>query len=199
MYVPRVQLPPRMDMQMALEVLVTSFVVRADIDPASLVPSLRDAIRQIDPMLSVSSAKTVKEYAAGQLQELSQYATILGLFGALSVTLAMIGILGVMAQSVGHRANEVAIRLALGAQRGNVLRLLLGDGLKMVAAGIGLGLAASLMITPVIRSFLWGVTPTDAVTLALVAALLALVALLACYVPARRALKKTPITALRGE
>jgi len=173
--------------------------VRADVDPTALVSPLRDAVRAIDPTLSVSSARTVDEYAARQLQELSQYATVLGVFGTLSVTLAVIGILGVMAQAVGHRTNEIAIRLALGAQASNMLGLLLGHGLKMVAAGIVLGLAASLMITPVIRSFLWNVTPTDAVTLTLVVSGLALVALLACYVPARRALKVTPVAALRGE
>jgi len=199
MYVPRRQLPYRMDMQMALEVLVSTFVVRIDIDPAALVSPLRDAVREIDPTLSVSSARTVEEYAAGQLQELSQYATVLGVFGALSVTLAVIGILGVMAQAVGNRTNEIAIRLALGAQASSMLGLLLGHGLKMIAAGIVLGLAASLMITPVIRSFLWSVTPTDTVTLTLVVGGLALVALLACYVPARRALKVTPVAALRGE
>jgi putative ABC transport system permease protein len=199
LYVPRVQLPYRMDMQMALEVLVTAFVVRTDVDPAALVSPLRDAVREIDPTLSVSSARTVEEYAAGQLQELSQYATVLGIFGALSVALAVIGILGVMAQAVGHRSNEIAIRLALGAQSSNMLGLLLGHGLKMIAAGIALGLAASFMITPVIRSFLWSVTPTDTVTLTLVVGGLALVALLACYVPARRALKVTPVAALRGE
>jgi putative ABC transport system permease protein len=198
-YVPRTQLPYRMDMQMALEVLVTAFVVRADVDPAALVSPLRDAVREIDPSLSVSSARTVEEYAAGQLQELSQYTTVLGVFGALSVTLAVIGILGVMVQAVGHRANEIAIRLALGAQSSNMLGLLLGHGVKMIAAGIVLGLAASFMITPVIRSFLWSVTPTDTVTLTLVVGGLALVALLACYVPARRALKVTPVAALRGE
>jgi putative ABC transport system permease protein len=199
MYVPRAQLPYRMDMQMALEVLVTTLVVRADIDPDALVSPLRDAVREIDPTLSVSSARTVEEYAAGQLLELSQYATVLGIFGALSVTLAVIGILGVMSQAVGHRANEIAIRLALGAQPSNMLGLLLGHGLKMIAAGLVLGLAASLLITPVIRGFLWSVTPTDTVTLTLVVSGLALVALLACYVPARRALNVTPVAALRGE
>jgi len=104
-----------------------------------------------------------------------------------------------MAQAVGNRTNEIAIRLALGAQASSMLGLLLGHGLKMIAAGIVLGLAASLMITPVIRSFLWSVTPTDTVTLTLVVGGLALVALLACYVPARRALKVTPVAALRGE
>jgi len=188
-----------MDMQMSLELLVTTFVVRAAGDPIALVPSLRAAVRDIDSTLSISSARTIEQCAAGQLQELSQYATVLGLFGALSVTLAMIGILGVMVQAVGQRANEIAIRRALGAQSVNVLGLVLRQGLRLIAAGIGVGLVASLMLTPVIRSFLWGVTTTDPLTLAIVVVALALVALTACYLPARRALKVAPILALRGE
>ena len=199
MYVPRAQLPFRMDMQMSLEVLVTTFVVRASGDPAALVPSLRTAVREIDSTLSVSSARTVEEYAAGQLQELSQYATVLGLFGVMSVTLAVIGILGVMAQAVGQRSNEIAIRLALGARAASVLGLLLGEGVKLIAAGIALGVAVSLLITPAIRSLLWGVTPTDPVTMMLVVAGLASLSLIACYLPARRALKTTPVAALRGD
>ena len=151
------------------------------------------------PTISVSSARTVEDYAADQLQELSQYAAVLGVFGAMSVTLAVIGILGVMAQAVGQRANEIAIRMALGAQSLNVLGLVLRQGLAMIAAGLGVGLVASLMVMPVIRSFLWGVTITDPLTLALVVLALAAVALVACYLPARRALKVAPIAALRGD
>ncbi|HET9359818.1 MAG TPA: ABC transporter permease [Vicinamibacterales bacterium] len=198
-YVPRTQLPYRMDMTMSLEVLVTTFVVRAAGDTVSLVPALRAAVRDVDATLSVSSARTVEDYAADQLQELSQYAAVLGVFGAMSVTLAVIGILGVMAQAVGQRANEIAVRMALGAQSLNVLGLVLRQGLAMIAAGLGVGVVASLMVMPVIRSFLWGVTITDPLTLALVVLALAAVALVACYLPARRALKVAPIAALRGD
>ena len=198
-YVPRTQLPYRMDMQMSLEVLVTTLVVRAAGDAVSLVPALRAAVRDVDATISVSSARTVEDYAADQLQELSQYAAVLGVFGAISVTLAVIGILGVMAQAVGQRANEIAVRMALGAQSLNVLGLVLRQGLMLIAVGIGVGLVASLMLTPVIRSFLWGVTTTDPLTLSVVVIALALVALLACYLPARRAVKVTPIVALRSE
>jgi predicted lysophospholipase L1 biosynthesis ABC-type transport system permease subunit len=199
LYTPRTQLPYRMDMQMSLELLVTTFIVRASGDPLALIAPLRAAVRDIDSTISVSSARTVEEYAAAQLQELSQYAAVLGLFGAISVALAVIGILGVMAHSVGQRANEIAIRRALGAQSLNVLGLVLRHGLTMIAAGLGVGLVASLMVMPVIRSFLWGVTITDPLTLALVVLALAAVALVACYLPARRALKVAPTAALRGD
>ncbi len=198
LYVPRTQLPYRMDMQMGLELLVTTFVVRAAGDPVPLVPALRAAVRDIDPTIGVSSARTVADYAADQLEELSQYAAVLGVFGAMSVTLAVIGILGVMAQAVGQRANEIAVRMALGAQSLHVLGLVLRQGFVLIAAGIGVGLVAALMLTPVIRSFLWGVTTTDPLTLSVVVIALALVALLACYLPARRAVKVTPVVALRG-
>jgi putative ABC transport system permease protein len=198
-YVPRAQLPSRMDMQMALEVLVTTFVVRSTGDPLSVVPALRAAVHAIDPTMSVSSARTVEDYAAGQLQELTQYAAVLGLFGVMSVTLAAIGILGVMAQAVGQRANEIALRLALGAQPLDVLGLVLRDGVALIGAGIVVGLIASLMVTPVIRGFLWGVTTSDPLTLAVMVVTLGAVALVACYLPARRALKVTPLEALRSE
>jgi putative ABC transport system permease protein len=199
MYVPRGQLPHRMDMQMALEVLVVSFVVRASGDPAALVPSLRAAAHDVDPLLSVSSARTVEDYAAGQLQELRQYAAVLGVFGTIAVVLAVIGILGVMAQAVGQRSNEIAIRLALGANGASVLGLVLRQGALLIAAGVALGLFVSLLFTPVIRGFLWGVTTNDPLTLLLVAVGLGIVALAACYVPARRVLKVAPIMALRAE
>jgi putative ABC transport system permease protein len=198
-YVPRTQLPSRMDMQMALDVLVTTFVVRTTGDPLSVVPALRAAVHEIDPTMSVSSARTVEDYAAGQLRELTQYAAVLGLFGVMSVTLAAIGILGVMAHTVGQREKEIALRLALGAQPLNVLGLLLRNGVTLIGAGIAVGLIASLMVTPVIRGFLWGVTTSDPLTLAAMVVTLGVVALLACYLPARRALKVTPIEALRSE
>jgi putative ABC transport system permease protein len=199
LYVPRAQLPYRMDMQMALEVLVTSFVVRTAGDPAALVPALRVAASEVNATLSVSSARTVEDYAAGQLQQLRQYAAVLGLFGGMAVALAVIGILGVMAHAVGQRLTEIAIRVALGAHALDVLGLVLRRGVILIAGGLAIGLAASLALTPVIRSFLWGVTTTDPLTLVLVVAGLALIALIACYLPARRALQVAPVAALRSE
>jgi ABC-type antimicrobial peptide transport system permease subunit len=149
--------------------------------------------------MSVSSARTVEDYAAGQLRELTQYAAELGLFGVMAVTLAAIGILGVMAHAVGHREKEIALRLALGAQPLSVLGLVLGHGVTLIGVGIAVGLIASLMVTTVIRGFLWGVTTSDPLTLAVMVVTLAVVALFACYLPARHALKVAPIEALRSE
>jgi putative ABC transport system permease protein len=199
LYVPRSQLPFRMDMTMSLELLVTTFVVRAEGNPIALVPVLRAAITEVNPSLPVSSVRTVEEYAAAQLQELRQYAAVLGLFGALSVTLAVVGLVGVMAQTVGYRAHEIAIRLALGAQTRSVLHLLLAQGLRLIGAGLAAGLIISVLATPAIRSFLWGVTPVDPVTFALAVAGVAVLGAAACYVPVRKALDVSPIAALRNE
>jgi putative ABC transport system permease protein len=188
-----------MDMTMSLELLITTFVIRAAGDPLALVPALRAAFTEVNPTFTVSSVRTVEEYAAGQLQELRQYAAVLGLFGVLSVTLAVVGLVGVIAQAVGQRAHEIAIRLALGAQTRSVLRLLLGQGVRLVAAGLTAGVIASVFVTPAIRSFLWGVTPVDPVTFALAIAGVAVVAVAACYLPARRALHVSPVAALRNE
>jgi predicted permease len=199
MYVPRAQLPRRMDMALGIEVLTTTFLVRTVGDPASALPSLRAAVREVDTALPIASMRTVEEYAAGQLKELSQYATVLGLFGTLSVALAVVGIVGVMAQSVGQRTNEFGIRLALGAAPGSVMSLVLRQAAALVAIGLGVGLAASFVLLPAIRRLLWGISETDVVTLALAVTGLAVVALAACYVPARRAMRVDPIAALRGE
>ena len=198
-YVPRTQLPHRMDMTISLEILVVTYVVRTAGDPASVAPALRAAILTEDRSLAVSSVRTVEEYAAGQLQELSQYAALLSVFGGISVTLAIIGIFGVMAHTVNQRMHEMGIRLALGARAGNVLRIVLQQGLALISAGLGLGLIVALLLTPLIRSFLWGVTATDPVTFFVAIAGLMLLALLACYLPARRASKVDPVIALRNE
>jgi len=160
---------------------------------------MRAAVRDVDPTTAFSSVRTVNEYAVAQLQDLRQYTALLSLFGTISALLCVIGIFGVMAHAVMQRRNEIGIRLALGATGASVLRLILRQGLLLVATGMGLGMAAAAALTHVVRSFLWGVTPTDPVTFATVSAALAVLTLIACYVPARRAVKVDPIIALRVE
>jgi putative ABC transport system permease protein len=120
-------------------------------------------------------------------------------FGTVSTLLCAIGIFGIMAQTVMQRRNEIGIRMALGASAASVLGLVLQQGLRLVAIGLGLGVAAAFTMTRVIQTFLWGITPTDPVTFVIVSAVLAVLALVACCVPARRALKIDPIVALRLE
>jgi len=115
------------------------------------------------------------------------------------VALAIVGVYGIMAYSVRQRTHEIGIRMALGAGAGDVLRLVVRRGLILIALGTAIGLAASLAMTGLLKSFLWGVTATDPVTFSLVVLSLVVVALLACYLPVRRALKIDPMTALRYE
>ncbi|HEV8416824.1 MAG TPA: ABC transporter permease [Bryobacteraceae bacterium] len=198
-YVPRTQLPSFMDMSMSFEILVPSFVVRTVEDPGVVIPALRAALHEVAPALPVSSIRTVEDYAAGQLQDVQQYATLLSLFGGISVMLALTGIFGIMVSTVSQRTNEIGIRVALGATAGNVLKLVIGQGFKLIVIGLIAGLAVTLMATPAIGSFLWGVRANDPLTFALAAVGLAAIGLLACYVPALRALRVQPVEALRNE
>jgi putative ABC transport system permease protein len=195
MYIPQEQLPRRMDLNIGRQVLVKTFIVRTKGAPP--VEALRGAVREIDPTAAFSSVRTVDDYAAVQLQDLRQYTALLMLFGTISALLCAIGVFGVTAHTVTQRTNEIGVRIALGAPPTSVLRLVLGQGLRLVAAGAALGMVAAVLLTQVIRSLLWGITPADPITFAAVSAALVALALLACYFPARRALKIDPIVALR--
>ena len=196
-YVPQDQLPWRMDLNIARQVLVKTFIIRTS--GALPIAAVQAAVREIDPTAAISSVRTVEEYAGAQLQDLRQSAALLTMFGTISALLCVIGIFGIMAHAVMQRRNEIGIRIALGASAANVLRLVLRHGLLLVTMGLGFGVAAALVITRVIQTFLWGITPTDPVTFMVVTVALAALALIACYVPARRALRIDPIIALRIE
>ena len=165
----------------------------------SLKLPVEQAIWRIDPDQPIGKVTTLEQAAAESITSTRLYAVLFGTFAALTLALAALGIYGTVSYSVGQRTREIGIRMALGAQRGDVLRLVLGQGTRLILAGLGLGVVASLALARLVASLLYGVDARDPATLGLVAALLGTVALLASYLPARRATRIDPLTALREE
>ncbi len=176
-----------------------SLVVRTKGSPLALADSIRKQILALDPDQSVSNIRTMEQAISGSLSARRLTLTLLGLFAALALGLAVIGLYGVMAYTVAQRAHEIGIRMALGAQRTDVLRLILRHGLALTSLGVALGLIGALALTRVLRSHLYEVGTTDPGTFIAVSLLLVVVALLACLIPARRAAKVDPMVALRHE
>ena len=174
-------------------------VVSTNGDPRGLIPTLRGAVRELDRDLPAATARTMDEIIARSVAERRFLMALLGVFAAVALALAAVGIYGVVSNSVAQRTHEIGVRMALGATRGNVLRLVIAQGMTPALAGLALGLAGALALTRVMRGLLFGVGARDPVTLASAALLLAAVALLACYVPARRATRIDPMEALRHE
>jgi predicted permease len=177
----------------------TSLVVRGKAEPGKMIAAIRNELRQLDPNLPISTAKTMTEHMSFPLLPARGAAGALGSFGVLALILAAIGLYGVMSYSVSKRTHEIGIRIALGARAGDVLKLVIWQGMTLVLMGIVIGLIGALALTRLMKSLLFGVSPTDPLTFACVALLLAAVALLACYVPSRRATNVDPIVALRYE
>jgi putative ABC transport system permease protein len=199
LYVPYLQLPSTLDMSLSFEVLVPTYIVKTSASAAGLVPSLRKAVADVDRTQPVTNVLSVEQYAAGQLQDLRHYAALLSLFGGVSILLSFIGLFGVMAHAVSQRTNEIGIRVALGATSRTILGLIGREGLVLVGIGMGLGVAVALSLTRVLGRFLWGVSATDPLTFLAVIIAMTVIAAIACYVPARRALRIDPIVALRIE
>jgi predicted permease len=176
------------------------FVVRSPLAGAeSLLSQIRQAVWSIDANLPLAGVYTMNHYYKGSMARASFTLVMLGIAGAMALILGAVGLYGVIAYSVSQRTREIGIRVALGAERRHVLSLVLNEGMLVIIAGLAIGLAASLLLTRFLASLLFGVSPTDPLTFASVALLLAGVALVACYVPARRAMRVDPMRALRHE
>jgi len=176
-----------------------SFVVRTAGEPMSIVGSIREAVRGIDPTMPVVGVTTQMEQAEDRILQERLFARAYALFGGLALVVAAVGLFGLMSYSVARRTNEIGVRMALGAKPQDVLQLILGESMTLVVIGIGLGVAAALAAGRLVASLLFGVQTTDVLTMSLAVMVLAAVAAIAGYLPARRAARVDPMVALHEE
>jgi putative ABC transport system permease protein len=195
-YLPFVQLP---DQVMPLAVSGMTMMVRTTVDPLSLASAVRRRVSESNGEQPVFDVQTMDQIVSDSVAGRRFSMLLLAVFAGLALVLATVGVYGVISYTATQRTHEIGIRMALGAERTDVLRLVVGQGLRLSLIGIGAGLAAALGLTRLMSSMLYGVHPTDIVTFAAVSLLLAGVAVLASYVPARRATKVDPMVALRYE
>jgi predicted permease len=174
-------------------------VIRTNADPKAVAPVLRGVVRSMDANLPVSDIRTMNDLLSKSVAQPRFRTLLLGIFAGAALLLAVVGIFGVMSYLVGRRTREIGLRMALGASHQNVLRMILREGLRVVLIGVGIGLIEALLLGRMVRSLLFGIEPSDPVTLLSVTVLLTLVALAACYIPARRAMRVDPMVALRYE
>ncbi len=196
LYFPFMQLP---DSVMAQAPFGMRVVVRSRGAEPGIVDSIRRSLQQMNSEQVIYSAQTMEEIISGSIANRWFSMILLGAFAGLALLLSSIGIYGVISYLVGQQTREIGIRMALGAQRKDVLRLILGNGARMALLGVAIGIVAALGLTRLMAKMLYGVSATDPVTFAVVALVLLLVALAACYIPARRAMRVDPLVALRYE
>ena len=179
--------------------LNTGLTIRVDGDPASITSAVREAIRASDPNLPMAQVRTGSELRRLSFWQYGLYGWIFGTTGLVGLLLAAVGVYGVLSYSVSQRTQEIGVRVALGAGSGQILRLVVGQGLVLAAIGIAVGCLLAAAAMPAARSLLFKVSPFDPLTFTAVASFLAAVAFLASYLPARRATRVDPVVALRGE
>jgi len=196
---PRVYLPHTQVMERMKASFLRSMtlVLRSAAPSEPLIAAVRREVSAVDREQPVSNIRTMRQVIAASVAERAFTTALLGAFAALALLLALIGIYGVMSYVVTQRTHEIGVRVALGARSSDILRLALMQGMRLAFAGLIVGAPASLTLTQLMKGLLYGVSATDPLTLVGVAALLALAALIACYIPARRATKVDPLVALR--
>jgi putative ABC transport system permease protein len=176
-----------------------TIVVRAAKDPQGQAKAIASAVQSLDKDLPTYTPKTVEQYLNGTIAVPRFNTFLLAVFAALAMILTAVGLYGVISYTVAQRTHEIGIRMALGAQPGDMLRLVVGQGMRLALLGVGLGLVAAFGLTRFLSSLLFGVSSTDPVSFAVVVTMLVAVVLLACYIPARRAMRVDPMVALRYE
>ena len=176
-----------------------TLVLRTSTDPQSLVSAVRTQVSDLDKNLPIYNVQAMDDVLSAEIASHRFNAGAVAGFAGLAVLLVGVGIYGVMGYAVSQRTHEMGVRIAFGAEPGNVLRMVLNQGLRLALIGVGLGLAASMSLTRLMRGLLFGVKPSDPETYVLVTAALLAVALAACYIPARRATRVDPVVALRYE
>jgi putative ABC transport system permease protein len=174
-------------------------VVRAEGDPMVLLAAMRAQVKAQDAELPIYRAKRMEEYVAASVAQRRFTSVLCTVFAGAGLLLAIVGLLGVMSYSVAQRTHEIGVRVAVGAERADILRLILREGMGITIIGIGIGLVGTLAVSSILKSQLYGVSAKDPLTFLGVIFLLALVALAACYIPARRATRVDPMVALRYE
>lgn len=198
-YVPRLQMPLRMDNAAALQVLMGSVVVKTVDGAGGSDAALRRAVQEVVPGVPVSRVRTVEEYASGQVRDLRRASVLLSTFAVIAAALALIGIFGVVTHLVRQRSIELGIRMALGAAHRDVVSLVLRQGFTVIVIGIVLGTAGAFALLRVAQGLVYGVTTTDPLSYVGALAVLTVVGLLGCYLPARRASRIEPVVALRRD
>ena len=176
-----------------------TLVVRSSGDAASLAPEVRAAIHSLDRNVPISEVQTMDQVVRTATGESRFYLVLLGVFAGVALVLAAVGVYGVMSYSVSRRIHEIGIRMALGAARHDVLRLVVWKGVVLAASGIAVGLAGALVLTRLMSGLLYGTKPTDPAAFVAAVVVLGAVAIAASYIPARRAAKVDPMVALRYE
>jgi putative ABC transport system permease protein len=174
-------------------------VVRTSQDPEAALPAIRRKIQQLDAELPLATVRTMDQWVSSNAAQPRLNAALLSIFACVAMLVSAIGIYGVLAYSVNQRTREIGLRMALGAQRGSVLKLIIREGMTVALIGIGAGLAAAFVVSRLLASLLFGVEARDPATFAVLAGLLALIALAACAIPAWRASRVDPMVALRYE
>jgi len=174
-------------------------IVKSTLDPNQLIATARRQTLQLDPNQPIYGVRTMEKIRSDSVAPERLNLTLLGMFAALAVILALVGIYGVMSYAVTQRAHEIGVRMALGAQTGDVLKMVIRQGLTLAMIGVGAGLFLAYWLTKLMKDLLFEVKPADPATFAVIAALLILVSLVACWIPARRATKVDPMVALRCE